>query len=210
MKIKSVLVPLLAIGVLTLFYRGPAVYAAANTGGHDASGYAGRDEAPGSAKKLMLAEREREEGEEGEKGGEKERFTAPESPFYKKECSSCHFLYQPGLLPARSWSMLINISDKHFGEDLALDDKTKGDLLGYLAANSAEKSDVEWSIKIMRSVGKSTPERITGIPYIKSKHRKIRPEVFKRPAIKSFSNCGACHTKGAEGNFEEKTVVIPK
>lgn len=207
MKIKSVLVPVLVISVLALFYRGSAVYAA-NTGGHAASGYAG--EAPGMAKKVMLAEREREEGEEGEKGGEKERFTAPESPLYKKECSSCHFLYQPGLLPERSWERLLNTSDKHFSEDLGLDDKTKGELRAYFTANSAERSDTEWSIKIMRSIGSSTPERITGIPYIKSKHRKIHPEVFKRPSIKSFSNCGACHTKGAEGNFEEKTVVIPK
>ncbi len=219
MKIKSVLAPFLAAGVLAAFHPGRVLYAAVKADGQDVSGYVKKNEDPGKSgirgRAIFLAEREREreegeEGEEGEKRGEKERFTAPEDPLYTKECSSCHFLYQPGLLPGRSWSRLIKTSEKHFGEDLALDDKTKGDLLAYLTANSAEKSDTEWSIKIMRSAGSSTPERITKVPYIASRHRKIRPGVFKRPSIKSFSNCGACHTKGAEGNYEERTVVIPK
>jgi diheme cytochrome c len=208
MKIKAVLIPILAAGVVAIFYNGPGH--AADAGGQALSGLSGMVERGG--KPVMLAERGSKEGDEDEEGerGENERFTAPESPLYKKECSSCHFLYQAGFLPARSWTMLLNASDKHFGEDLALDDKTKGELLSYLTANSAEKSDTEWSVKIMRSIGLSTPERITKIPYIESKHRKVRSEVFKRPSIKSFSNCGACHTKGAEGNFEEKTVDIPK
>ncbi len=209
MKIRSVLVPILAVGALALFYGGPGY--AADTSGH---GSVYTREALSGGKKALLAERESEEGERGEGGGggggENERFSAVESPLYKKECSSCHFLYQAGFLPAHSWTMLLNTSDKHFGEDLALDDKTKTDLLAYLTANSAEKSDTEWSVKIMRSIGSSTPGRITKIPYIESKHRKIRRDVFKRPSIKSFSNCGACHTKGAGGNFEERTVVIPK
>ena len=40
----------------------------------------------------------------------------PENALYKQECSSCHFLYHPGLLPERSWERVMNGTDKHFGE----------------------------------------------------------------------------------------------
>ncbi|MBI1911431.1 MAG: diheme cytochrome c [Deltaproteobacteria bacterium] len=133
-----------------------------------------------------------------------------ENATYKQECSSCHFLYLPGLLPARSWEAVMNNSDKHFGENLGLDENTKKEITSFLKNNSAERTDTEWSNKIMRSVGSATPERITEVPWIKKEHRRIKPEVFQRPSIGSFSNCGACHTQGAQGNFEEDAVSIPK
>lgn len=139
----------------------------------------------------------------------KNRAPFPESVPYKQECSSCHFLYHPGLLPLRSWETVIKNSNKHFGENLSLDDKTKDDLLGYFYEHSAEKTDSRWARKILSSAGPSIPARITELPFIIRKHRKIRKSVFKRPSIKSFSNCGACHPKGAEGDFAEDRVRIP-
>lgn len=147
------------------------------------------------------------EDERGEKDGQ---YSVPKSPVYEQECSSCHFLYLPGFLPARSWQTLIKDSDKHFGENLSLDDKVKDELLSYLTKYSAEHTNNEWSKKILNSIGSGTPKRITEIPYIVKKHREVRPDVFKRPSIGSFSNCGACHPKGAQGDFEEDRVSIPK
>ncbi len=153
---------------------------------------------------------ERREGGERREGRER-GFPAVDNAAYVKECSSCHFLYQPGLLPERSWEALMKNTGKHFGEDLALDEKTVAEIAGYLAANSAERSRTEWSGKILDSLKKTeAPLRITEAPYIVRKHREVRAEVFKRPSVKSFSNCGACHTKGADGNFEEDYVKIPK
>lgn len=141
----------------------------------------------------------------------REAYSFPQNAAYKQECSSCHFLYHPGLLPFRSWEELINKSDKHFGENLALEAKDKDELLKYFKANSAEKGGTEFSRKILGSIsGGAVPTRITETPYIQRKHRKLTKEVFARPAIKSFSNCGACHTKGAEGDFEEDNVKVPK
>lgn len=65
--------------------------------------------------------------------GRRERGGAsfPENTLYRQECSSCHFLYHPGLLPLHSWETVIRNSDKHFGENLGLDEKTKNELLAY-------------------------------------------------------------------------------
>lgn len=156
---------------------------------------------------------ERHERNERHERGERRdgKFFAPVSnPAYKQECSSCHFLYLPGLLPARSWHELMKKTDKHFGENLSMDEKTRDEITAYLAANAAEKDGGERARKMLSSIGDSTPVRITEVPYIIKEHRKIKPDVFKRPSIGSFSNCGGCHTKGAEGNFEEDAVVIPK
>ncbi|MBI5886062.1 MAG: diheme cytochrome c [Deltaproteobacteria bacterium] len=149
----------------------------------------------------------RERGERNERSGYK--YTVPQLPAYSQECGSCHFLYLPGFLPARSWEALINGSDKHFGEDLALDAAAKTELLAFLTANAAEKSGFKWSAKILKRLGNETPTRITELAYIKKEHRKIKEPVFKRPSIKSRSNCGACHPHGSQGDFEEGAVVIP-
>ena len=137
------------------------------------------------------------------------QYTAAQSAAYTRECASCHFLYIPGFLPERSWVAIINGSDKHFGEDLALDEAAKKEVLDFLIANSAERSDFRWSAKILKRLGSETPERITDLAYIKKEHRKIKSDVFKRPSIGTHSNCGACHPKGAQGDFEEDSVVIP-
>mgnify|MGYP001592198171 CR=1 FL=1 len=137
-------------------------------------------------------------------------FPAIDNQVYRQECSSCHYLYQPGLLPERSWEKLMKESGSHFGENLGLDEKTAAELNVYLKANSAEKDANEWAQKILSSVGSTTPLRITETPYIQKKHRKIKADVFKRPAIQSFSNCAACHRGAAQGDFEEDNVSIPK
>jgi len=134
-------------------------------------------------------------------------YNAVENHAYTQECSACHYLYLPGLLPARSWEALIKGSDKHFGENLALDEKTSAEILGFLKSNSAEKTNTEWSMKIMKSVGSSTPERIMDVPWIIKEHRKVK-NAFKRPSVGSASNRGACHTRGHEGDFD--TVKVPK
>lgn len=152
-------------------------------------------------------------GEKHARGERHERegaYTVPENHLYKQECSSCHFLYLPGFLPARSWQEIIKNSDKHFGENLSLEDKDKEEILLYLTKYSAEHSNLEWSQKILKSIGSETPIRITEIKYMKRKHDEVRADVFKRPSIGSFSNCGACHPGGANGDFEEDRVRIPK
>lgn len=149
-----------------------------------------------------------DDGEKRERSGG--HYVVPENAKYAQECSSCHFLYIPAFLPARSWEALVNGSDKHFGEALGLDDAAKKEVLAFLSANSAEHANFEWSGKILKSIGAATPQRITDVPYIQKEHRKIKKSVFERASVGSPSNCGACHPQGAQGKFDEDAVKIPK
>ena len=129
---------------------------------------------------------------------------------YKEICGSCHFAYQPGLLPSRSWAKIIDVPDAHPGGALSLDEKTKTELKNYLTRNSAENSQSRLSKKIMDSIGSDVPVRISEIPYIKHKHREIAQEIFSRKAIGSRSNCIACHKSAKIGLYDDDDAVIPE
>jgi hypothetical protein len=132
---------------------------------------------------------------------------------YKEECGSCHFAYQPGLLPAKSWEKLLTAQGlhNHFGEIADLDKDTLQVVLNYAVENSADKSFYKRSRKItVATEGVDAPLRITDVRYIKRKHHKI-PEVMIKgnKDVKSLSYCNACHTKAENGIFEADTVSIP-
>lgn len=127
------------------------------------------------------------------------------------ECSSCHSLYHPNLLPARSWSKMMSSLDKHFGDVATVTPAVNKDILNFLLANSAEKATNARSQKILASIPANvTPLRISETPYIEKKHKEIKSDVFKRSKIGSKGNCFACHTTAEQGYFSEKTVIIPK
>lgn len=129
---------------------------------------------------------------------------------YKSECGTCHFAYQPGLLPARSWQKLMGSLSDHFGENAELDSDTQQQLTGYLVKGAAEQSDTRRSAKILRSLGSKTPLRITDVPYIYHKHGEIPPRLISgNPKVRSLSNCVACHTQAAKGSYAEREIRIP-
>lgn len=138
-----------------------------------------------------------------------ERVKVVENSAYKNECASCHFLYPSEFLPKRSWEALMKGSDKHFGENLALNEKDSAEILSYLVTNSAEMGNSKWAFKILKSIGSTVPLRITEVPYILKEHRELRSDIFQKKSIGSFSNCSACHLNGTSGDFEEGSVRIP-
>ena len=131
-------------------------------------------------------------------------------PSYKENCGACHFNYQPELLPSESWKKILVQLEDHFGQSFELDQENQKAVLGYLEANAAERSKSKRAAKIMKSVGSSAPMRITDVPYIKDKHRKVSASVLNRPAVGSLSNCTACHRKAEEGNYDDDYVIIPE
>jgi mono/diheme cytochrome c family protein len=131
---------------------------------------------------------------------------------YAEECSACHFAYQPGLLPARSWKKLLDskaLAD-HFGENAELGEEVRLEIEKYAVANAADESNYKRSRKLMASIpNKSTPLRITETPYIKEKHSEIPKELIAgNPQVKSLSNCNHCHTRADKGVFDDDTVYI--
>jgi hypothetical protein len=132
------------------------------------------------------------------------------NPTYSENCGSCHFVYQPGLLPAASWNKILNDLETHFGEPVDIDQNYLKIIAEYLRANAADSSPTEKSVKIMKSLGKQIPLRITEIPYIQKKHHEITQDILARKSIGSLSNCSVCHKTAEKGFYDDDGVVIPK
>ena len=130
---------------------------------------------------------------------------------YIKECGSCHFPYQPGLLPANSWKkMMVNL-DKHFGVDATIAPEDFETLSKYLNDNSAEKNmQYKRSNRIVSSLlpGQEA-DSISTTPYMVQKHREIRKDLITQPDVKGLFNCMACHTTADKGIYSERAINIP-
>jgi hypothetical protein len=140
----------------------------------------------------------------------KEYLTPLNNQTYFAECGACHFAYQPELLPSGSWDKILAGLEDHFGETIELDPESKRVIAEYLKVNAAEHSRAKRSVKIMSSLGSKIPMRITEIPYIHAKHRKINQDVLQRESIDSLSNCSACHLSAEKGIYDDDYVRFPQ
>ncbi len=153
-------------------------------------------------------ERKQERHRDGNHGKTHVKFQA--DPAYKAQCGSCHMAYPPELLPEASWLKLLSGLEDHFGESLGLDVNSEKAIKDYLTSNSADHSASEQAGKIMKSLKNNSPLRITEVPYIIKEHHDIRPDIFKKKSVGSFSNCAACHTTAENNNFDDDNVKIPQ
>jgi hypothetical protein len=130
---------------------------------------------------------------------------------YAEECGACHFAYQPGLLPARSWEKLMGGLDNHFGDNAELLPEDAKAITDYLVANAAERSPAYRSVQIARSLpSDAVPLRISEVPYIRHKHREIGARYIQdNPQVKSLARCEACHQTAPKGYYTEGNVRIP-
>ena len=62
----------------------------------------------------------------------------------------------------------------------------------------------------MRRLNEPAPDRISELPYILRKHRKIDPAVFSRQTVGGLQNCVACHTDAERGDFDDDRASIPR
>jgi cytochrome b len=142
------------------------------------------------------------------------KFVGPQLPDnaqWREECGSCHAVFYPALLPARSWQKMMAEQDKHFGTELGLDAKTSQVVLKFLVDNAADHHRIEAAFKIDSSVPKdATPLRITDTPYWVHKHREVTASDWANPLVKSKTNCAACHSDADMGTFEDGAMQIPK
>ncbi len=122
-------------------------------------------------------------------------------PKYKTECAACHVAYPPGLLPQVAWQRVMSGLPHHYGTDASLDPATVKELSAWLSANASTD----------RRLRAAPPEdRITRSAWFIRQHDEVPPATWKRPAIKSASNCAACHTGADQGDFNERNVRIPR
>ena len=146
-------------------------------------------------------------------GGDETSHTLPavSNAKWQAECSSCHGLYHPALLPERSWRKLMGGLDKHFGENATLDAATQKEITDFLAGNAADRSNHRRANKIAQSIPKAAaPLRISETGYFIRKHGEIGSAVWQRKAIGSKANCVACHPDADKGVFNEHALRIPR
>lgn len=143
-------------------------------------------------------------------GGYSKGFQPANNPLYLKECASCHFAYQPALLPKTSWQAMMKNLENHYGVDASLDEEDAQKILEYLNANALENSNSKKARKIIRSINPTIIyPSITQIPYFEKKHRKIPQHLINQKEVKSLSRCIACHKEADKGIYDDKTVNIP-
>ena len=133
-----------------------------------------------------------------------------DNEFYSEECGSCHFAYQPGLMPARSWQKIMTTLDDHFGDNAELETEEQQILMDYLIYNSAESSIYRHSTNVDKSIGwNQIPLRIAEIPYISFQHDDFMDDMIEHnPQIKSRSYCNDCHTKAKDGIYADGIDII--
>ncbi len=139
--------------------------------------------------------------------------TAPaaEDPLYKAECSSCHMLYPPWLLPSRSWKAVLAGLKNHFGENAEMTQPEVDKLSKFLEANASDRGPAHSYQNITRRIpANTTPLSLSETEAFKREHHEVGAKVWLRKSIVTASNCVACHSKAEAGNFDEDGVHIPK
>ena len=130
---------------------------------------------------------------------------------YIKECGSCHFPYQAGLLPANAWNKMMANLENHFNSDASVSAENFQTISKYLNDNSAEKNmQYKRSNRIVSSLNANqVPDSISTTPYMIKKHREIRKDLITQPDVKGLFNCMACHTTADKGIYSERAINIP-
>jgi len=122
-------------------------------------------------------------------------------PLYKTECAACHIAYPAGMLPAASWRNIMFGLSKHFGVDASLDATSTQQISTWLIAHAGTG----------RQFSDAPPDnRISKARWFVRQHDEVSASVFKRASVGGAANCGACHGKAADGDFNEHQVRIPK
>lgn len=128
----------------------------------------------------------------------------------KKECGSCHMVFNPEMLPAKSWEILLRGLKNHFGKEIGLDEATTSKLQSYFAGRSSDMSGSQNGRAFMEGIDREAPPlRIIDTPHFKNKHQSIADNVWSREGIKAKNNCASCHAGALKGDYEAKNVKIP-
>lgn len=121
-----------------------------------------------------------------------------DNPKWKEECGSCHIAYPPKLLTADDWQKLMAELDNHFDTNAVLDAEDNKEILGFLRDHAG-----------FRNKYKASSMRISDTPWFTHEHRKISSNTWISPAVKSRSNCIACHINAERGDWSERGIRVP-
>jgi cytochrome b len=124
----------------------------------------------------------------------------PDNETWRTTCGACHVPYHPTLLPARSWHLILDRVNDHFGQDLGIDPQVVRAIRAFMVANSAETGETEAAYRINRSIPlDDTPRRITETGYWVEKHQHIEAAYWSHEKVGRRNNCAGCHLDAHEG-----------
>jgi len=127
------------------------------------------------------------------------KLSGPAQPQWKEECGSCHIAYPPQLLTAENWKQLMGGLDKHFGANATMAPNDSKAILDFLQRHAGKGGKYS-----------ASSLRISDTPWFKREHREVSNSTWSRPAIKSRSNCTACHVNAERGDWSEEGIRIPR
>lgn len=133
-----------------------------------------------------------------------------DSPLYEKECGGCHFAYQPGWLPERSWRRLMGSLSSHFGENAEVAPATRETITAYLAGRAADRASNTRSREIMAAIGPAeTPISVMKVLYVGGIHGGFLDPNFRgKPEAKTLAQCPLCHQRAHRGWFAAVTYTV--
>ena len=134
-----------------------------------------------------------------------DNYSVPKHAAFQEECTSCHMAYPPQMLDADSWRAVMNGLSKHFGSDASIDQKRRAAITDFLVAHAGGRKTGE-----TRDANGKPLLRISETARFEKKHREIAAATWQRASIKSPANCTACHAQAAAGDFNERSIRIPK
>lgn len=126
--------------------------------------------------------------------------TVDGATLHAQECSACHIAYSPRLLPAESWRRMTGQLDRHYGTDASLDPASVAALASWLEAGAARNG---------RASVAPPDDRITRSSWFIREHRDFDAAAWAHPSVRSASQCIACHSRAAEGDFRERGLRFP-
>jgi Dihaem cytochrome c len=128
-------------------------------------------------------------------------IASPTNERWKAECGSCHVAYPPALLPASTWRRLMSQLDRHFGVDATVDPMAGAEMVRYLERYAGTER---------RTTASTGSLRVTETRWFSHKHGEVPASIWRLPAVKSASNCAACHTGAEQGDFRHHNIRIPR
>ena len=130
---------------------------------------------------------------------------------YDKACASCHMLYAPSMLPARSWKKVMAGLSDHFGDNAEVSVEVRDEVSLYLQRFAADKVENIYAQSMLGLLGDDeTPLRISETKYFTLLHDVVRPAMIEGNLdVKSVARCEACHYEALEGRYNRFAVRIP-
>lgn len=126
---------------------------------------------------------------------------------FQFECSDCHNLIPPHLLPKESWVKLMEEQSEHYDEDLELEKSLTKSIEKFLVDNASHTSTSEASYKLSKEIKDSKLFTITDTDYWKLTHKDIPKEVYKSDEVETKSNCVACHKDLESGIIFDSDII---